>query len=136
MTESPSIAVWECLAIVGFARVAAAGIVAGSRLFPMGTRREWRERLVDPSPGARAASAATYRRRWLEFVLILLLGIPALATSGIGAPADRQLTTGIVIGFAAVAGGFLLWRLHRFEVEGRARWRQRLLDGSEERVAE
>lgn len=98
--------------------------------------RDWRERLVDPSASARTASAEIYRRRWREFVVILLVGIPALAASSIGAPADPRLTTGSVMGVGAVAAGFLLWRLHWLEVEGRERWRQRMIREAEDRLRE
>ena len=88
--------------------------------------KEMRQRLVDPTPEAVAANRARYRRRWIELTIVVLLVLPAQMLASSGAPLWAPIPAVIGWGAVAIGGGYLLWRLHRFETEGRARWRQRL----------
>jgi hypothetical protein len=134
--HSYSLAVWWAVGFVAVARLTVAGLHSGSKWVGIrGLSRERLAQLLDRDPIAQAANKARFRGRVIQLGIVVLGVIPAWLAAPLTATGGGVPTGAIVFPVLAACGGYLIWGLYRFEVEGRRRYRARIVTEGQARLA-
>ena len=127
ISQSWALTIWQCSLMVAFARLCVAGIEVGNPWVVNWGLRRWLDHLVDRAPAVLARNRARFRVRLLQILTVLVAVVPAGWASQLAGPANTTVTTAATIITGGLGGGYILWRLPQFEVDGRARYRARLM---------